>query len=124
MLQYSLAKTLAHKEKITVRQVFTKYGKHITFIKPNGRAVQFFSEPLIQVKKAKRSATEVDALPDWRPRRTQSRLQDCCAICASAERVEMHHVRSVAGVIRIFTTVGTMVPVWPRFWSAYRHPTR
>lgn len=95
VLQYSLAKTLAHKDKISVAKVFRKYGKHIRFIKPNGRAVQFFNEPLLQVKNAKTTAAAVDAVPTWGPRCTQSRLLDSCAICGSSEKVEMHHVRHI-----------------------------
>ena len=94
VLQYSLAKTLARKERLTVAKVFRKYGKHITFTKPNGRVVCFFNTPLIQVKKAK-TKEEVDAVPNWGPRRTQTRLLDSCAICGNPERVEMHHVRHI-----------------------------
>jgi hypothetical protein len=94
VLQYSLAKTLAHKEGITVAKVFHKYGKPITCRKPNGRVVRFYNDPLIQGKKAK-TKTEVDAVPNWSPRRTQTRLWDSCAICGSPERVEMHHVRHI-----------------------------
>lgn len=94
VLQYSLAKTLARKERLTVAKVFRKYGKHITFTKPNGRVVCFFNAPLIQVKKAK-TKEEVDAVPNWGPRRTQTRLLDSCAICGNPERVEMHHVRHI-----------------------------
>jgi hypothetical protein len=95
VLQYSLAKTLAHKERSSVSKIFRKYGKDITFEKPNGRKVHFFNQPLKQVKRAKRSAVNVDAIPTWGPRRTRTRLLDNCAICGSPERVEMHHVRHI-----------------------------
>jgi group II intron reverse transcriptase/maturase len=52
VLLYSLAKTLAHKERCTVGRIFQKYGKDITYRKPNGRLVHFFNQPLTQVKKA------------------------------------------------------------------------
>jgi Type II intron maturase len=94
VLQYSLAKTLARKDRLTVAKVFRKYGKHITFTKPNGRAVCFFNAPLVQVKKAKTKA-EVDVRPNWGPRRTQTGLLASCAICGNVERVEMHHVRHI-----------------------------
>jgi hypothetical protein len=86
VLQYSLAKTLARKERLTVAKVFRTYGKHITFTKPNGRVVCFCNAPLIQVKKAKTKAG-VDAVPNWGPRRTQTRLLDSCVICGDPERV-------------------------------------
>jgi hypothetical protein len=95
VLQYSLAKTLAHKEASSVSKVFQKYGKDITFVKPNGRPVHFFNLPLKQVKKAKTAEPNADVLPTWGPRRTQSRLLDTCAICDSPQQVEMHHVRHI-----------------------------
>ena len=95
VLHYSLAKTLAHKERSTLAKVFRKYGKPITFMKPNGRTVQFFNEPLIQVKKAKVKTVDVDAGSLWGPWRTQTRLLEDCAICGSPDRVEMHHVRHI-----------------------------
>ena len=95
ILQYSLAKTLAHKEKSSVSKVFLKYGKTLTFVKPNGRTIHFFNQPMKQVKKAINMEAEIDSLPIWGPRRTQSRLLDHCAICESPEKVEMHHVRHI-----------------------------
>jgi hypothetical protein len=77
-----------------VAKVFRTYGKHLTFTKPNGRVVCLFNAPLTQVKKAK-TTTEVDTLPNWGPRRTQTRLRDSCAICGSPKQVEMHHVRHI-----------------------------
>ncbi len=95
ILLYSLAKTLAHKEGSSTYKVFRKYGKDITVTKPNGRKVHFFNEPLTQVKKAKVTTAQVDAQPVWWPRKTQTRLLDNCAICDSADGVEMHHVRHI-----------------------------
>lgn len=92
VLQYSPAKTLAQQERSSVAKVLRKYGKHLTFTKPNGRVVRFFNAPLTQVKRAKMTAA-MEALPHGGPRRTQTRLRDSCAICGSPERVEMHHVR-------------------------------
>ena len=97
VLQYSLAKTLAHKEGSSVSKIFRKYGKDIVFEKPNGRKVHFFNQPLKQVKKAKGSLVDMDNLPTWGPRRTRTKLLDNCAICGSQEQenVEMHHVRHI-----------------------------
>jgi hypothetical protein len=95
VLQYSLAKTLARKEGSSVSKVFQKYGKDITFVKPNGRPVHFFNLPLKQVKKAKVAEPNMDIPPTWGPRRTQSRLLDNCAICDCPQQVEMHHVRHI-----------------------------
>ncbi|MDQ3929246.1 MAG: reverse transcriptase domain-containing protein [Chloroflexota bacterium] len=95
VLLYSLAKTLAEKERTTVGHIFTKYGRNITVRKPTGRTTQFFTQPLTQVKRARVSPVELDLQPQWGPRRTQSRLLDQCAICGSPTTVEMHHVRHI-----------------------------
>jgi group II intron reverse transcriptase/maturase len=95
VFRYSLAKTLAHKERSSVSKVFAKYGKDITYKKPNGRRVCLFNQPLKQVKKARVSAIGIDTLPTWGPKKTQSKLLDNCAICGSPEQIEMHHVRHI-----------------------------
>jgi hypothetical protein len=95
ILQYSLAKTLAHKEGITVRKIFRKYGKNITVKKPNGRKISFFNQPMRQVKRAKGTFADLDTMPTWGPRYTRTRLMDGCAVCGSSWKVEMHHVRHI-----------------------------
>lgn len=95
ILQYSLAKTLAHKEGSSVSKIFRKYGKDITYQKPNGRRIHFFNRPLTQVKRAKGTPGQSDVIPRGWPRKTQTRLMDECAICGSPEKVEMHHVRHI-----------------------------
>ncbi len=95
ILQYSLAKTLAHKEGSTMQKIFRKYGKDLNFEKPNGRKIHFFNQPLKRVKRTYQTPASVDQIPVWGPRRTQSRLLNACLICGSTEQVEMHHVRHV-----------------------------
>lgn len=95
VLRYSLAKTLAAKERSTLRKIFRKYGMPITYRKPNGRYTQFFSQPMKQVKRAKRTAHNIDQRPIWWPRKTKTRLLDNCAICGYTGRIEMHHVRHI-----------------------------
>jgi hypothetical protein len=95
VLQYSLVKTLAHKERTTVYKIFRKYGKNISYTKPNGRAIYFFNQSLKQVKKAKPARDDLDSIPVWFPRRTRSRLLDNCAICQSSGPIEMHHVKHI-----------------------------
>jgi hypothetical protein len=95
ILQYSLAKTLAGKERSSVSKIFRKYGKDLTYTKPNGRDTHFFNQPLKQVKKAPNTSANLDLQPTWYPRKTQSKLLDKCAICDSGTNVEMHHVRHI-----------------------------
>jgi len=71
ILKYSLVKTLAAKERSSTSKIFRKYGKDLTYVNPNGRKAQFFNQPLKQVKRAKRSAADIDALPTWWLRKNQ-----------------------------------------------------
>lgn len=95
VLRYSLAKTIAAKERSTLHKIFRKYGKPITYRKPNGRTIQFFSQPMEQVKRARRTTDNADQRPTWWPRKTKTRLRDNCAICEHTGRIEMHHVRHI-----------------------------
>jgi hypothetical protein len=95
VLLYSLAKTLASKERASVRRIFRQYGKDITITKPNGREVHFVNQPLTQVRRAEITTSDIDVLPTWWPRKTQTRLLENCAICNSMDKVEMHHVRHI-----------------------------
>ncbi len=63
--------------------------------KPNGRNIQFFSQPMKQVKRAKWTTDKIDQRPIWWPRKTKTRLLDNCAICGHTGRIEMHHVRHI-----------------------------
>ncbi len=95
ILRYSLAKTLAQKERSSLKAIFRKYGPNISYLRPTGREIHFFNQPLRQVKKVKRHSTEMDTRPTWWPKRTTSRLLDHCAICTSPDKVEMHHLRHI-----------------------------
>jgi hypothetical protein len=95
ILRYSLAKTLAAKERSTLRKIFRRYGKLIIYRKPNGKYVQFFNQPLKQVKRAKQTKFNVDSQPKLWLRKTKSRLLDNCALCGDTGRIEMHHVRHI-----------------------------
>jgi group II intron reverse transcriptase/maturase len=95
VLRYSLAKTLAAKERSTLRKIFRRYGKLIIYRKPNGKYVQFFNQPLKQVKRAKQTKFNVDSQPKLWLRKTKSRLLDNCALCGDTGRIEMHHVRHI-----------------------------
>lgn len=95
VLRYSLAKTLAAKERTTLRKIFHKYGQPITFRKPNGKVVQFFNRPMKQVKRAKHNTDKINQRPYAWPRKTKSRLTDHCSVCGHHGKIEMHHVRHI-----------------------------
>jgi Type II intron maturase len=104
ILEYSLAKTLAQKYKISVRKVFKRFGKTITTtIKGTGgredRQVVFFKN---RDWKKQRDAfqagnrTEIDRIQMAITMRTRSKLGKACCTCGeNTARTVMHHVRHV-----------------------------
>lgn len=95
VLLYSLASTLAHKEGSSIHKVFRKYGNDIRFVKPNGREIHFFNQPIRRVKTTSRNLKAIDVQPQWWLRRTRSKLGNHCAICDNSDKVEMHHLRHI-----------------------------
>lgn len=109
ILHYSCAKTLATRLKITVSQVFKKYGKELKIrvtLKKNTkgettqRTTQFltlhewkkkhgdsFSKPGLK--------TEYDPFKIITFWRTKFKLISFCCICGSTENIEMHHTNSI-----------------------------
>ena len=101
ILRFSLAKTLAHKYRTSMRQVFCKHGRnlHFQWSLPNGktREVQFAENTdwKINTDAFVETPPQLNLLP-WQIRlRTTSKLGYPCLICGSYERVEMHHVRHI-----------------------------
>jgi len=95
VLRYSLAKTIAHKKRSTLYQVFRQYGKSLTYTKPNGQDISFYDQPLKRKPHARQTPANIDVKPSWYPRKTRTRLLDHCAICGQTECIEMHHVRHI-----------------------------
>jgi len=97
ILEYSLAKTLASKLKISVAQVFDKYGDTIS-VKIKGakgeRTVKFYKNT--DWKTARAAFTDsphVDLVRTAVRMRTHSKLGRPCCVCGSADDVEMHHIQ-------------------------------
>jgi hypothetical protein len=102
ILKFSLAKTLAAKYKLSVRQVFAKHGKNITVTvkaqdsRSDRRVSFYFNSDWVKKRNA---FTTNDRMIDtvrmmWRMR-ARSKLGKPCCICGSLEQVEMHHVRHI-----------------------------
>lgn len=103
ILKFSLAKTLAHKRKITVKQVFQKYGGNLKAkVEREGQVIQV---PFAQVRSWRtdthrfmiaKDGTQPDGIINTYSRlRVRSKLGACCCICGAAERLQMHHVRHI-----------------------------
>jgi group II intron reverse transcriptase/maturase len=102
ILQFSLAKTLAAKYKISGKKVFRRFGKTmtVTIKAEDGKQDRIVSFYLNHDGTKQRNGfttreTKID-LVRWAIRmRTRSKLGKACCICNSPTRVEMHHVRHI-----------------------------
>lgn len=101
ILRFSLAKTLAHKYRISMRKIFCKHGRNLKFQwnLPNGKTrVVCFAENTdwsINTDAYMDSPPQPDLLA-WQMRlRTTSKLGFPCLICGSENQIEMHHVRHI-----------------------------
>jgi hypothetical protein len=101
ILRFSLAKTLAHKYRTSVRKLFRKHGRNLCFqwkLRDGTiRKVQFAentdwkNDTNAYVEKP----PQLDLLGWQIHLRTTSKLGYPCLICGSNEQVEMHHVRHI-----------------------------
>ena len=111
IMQQSLVKTLAHKFKVSVSQIYRRYRgtqtvdgypyKTLQVEVPTKRGTRTLYWGAIPLKTQKHFS---QALPDfkdrlWRDVRSDliQRLQaDQCELCGSSDRVQVHHVRKLA----------------------------
>ena len=104
ILELSLAKTLAHKFKITKTKVYKRFGKELAVViegkggKPD-RKVSFYRN---RDWKKKRDAfqsgkySDIDLVSTAARMRTRSKLGQPCCICGeTAGQIVMHHVRHI-----------------------------
>jgi len=104
ILEYSLAKTLAHKYKISVPQAFKRFGKgfSITIEGKGGKAdreVRFYlNHDWTKHRDAFQSGkvSDIDLVRTWTAMRSRSKLgEPCCACGEAVEPIVMHHVRHI-----------------------------
>jgi len=104
LLEYSLAKTLALKYKISVPKVFKRLGKGFTIVlKGKGgkedRKVSFYlNRDWTKKRDAFQSGklADIDLVRTWTRMRTRSKLgMPCCTCGETAGQTVMHHVRHV-----------------------------
>ena len=106
ILQYSCAKTIAYRQKITMSQVFDKLGKNLRItrdiVTPKGtkkKAVHFSTlaelrnEGLVTVYYPPNDSYDpFNVKTYWR---TKFKQYFCCCICSSGDRVALHHINSL-----------------------------
>lgn len=106
ILQFSLAKTLAHKRKVSMRAIFKRYGKDlkVKIACREGEEERFVSFSLNHDWAKQRGAfqtgknTTIDRIRLSQRMTTRSKLGRPCCICgktAQNARIEMHHVRHI-----------------------------
>ena len=103
ILQFSAAKTLAHRHQKSMRRIFIKHGKKLTITRTQADGSDkktslrypddWKSQPTAFLVNADADALELFTVQSkWR---TRSKLGAACCICDSDNNVEMHHVRHV-----------------------------
>ena len=105
ILQYSCARTLARRRKISKRKIFRKYGKNLTITK----TIQSTKNENIQrtakfltLTDLRRLNTKIqfnqEPIDPFRIRqywRTKIKLYNECCLCGETEQIAMHHLNAV-----------------------------
>jgi group II intron reverse transcriptase/maturase len=115
ILRFSLAKTLAAKYRISVRQVFQRFGNNLTItVKAedgsSNRQISFYRNTDWEKKRNAfiTNNITIDQVQMALRLRSRSKLGKPCCICGSTQQVEMHHVRHIRKIgqkTKGFTTV-------------------
>lgn len=112
ILQYSCAKTIAGRKKISMPQVFKRYGLNLTIKKifttsktEKIRVQKFYDiKTLKQMKKTKKEkglnmlANEYDPFRIIEHWRTKFKVFGECCICGSTDNIELHHINSISSL--------------------------
>lgn len=104
ILQYSCAKTLAAKYRLSLKQIFAKYGPGLTIHAESadgrGRTVSFYlNRDWTRKPDAFQLNNETIDRVNWFYQvRSRSRLGWPCAICGTEDDVEMHHLKHIRKV--------------------------
>lgn len=103
VLKYSAALTLATKHRLSLKQVFRKYGDSLAVFKQNSKGKTYgISMPVITDWSRHPARFMIGDLPSpdtilrrHSRMRTRSKLGESCVICGSDDGVQMHHVRHI-----------------------------
>ena len=136
---YSMVKTIARKEKSSVKKVIDKYG--VEAPRKNGtgtrkivaaqyetkdgmKVMTYFNESLAKVERPRTDA--VDKLVVDIPTRCQllTRLEArTCELCGKDSQVQVHHVRKLKDVKRKYAKRGKSIPEWVLRMASIRRKT-
>lgn len=107
ILQYSCAKTIAHRKKSSIRKVFQQYGptlrvENVT-LRNDGqlktRFIEFETYTMLKAKKfANNKNLSLDPFYTTTNWRTKWKLFTYCCICNSSEDIAMHHINSLRSI--------------------------
>jgi group II intron reverse transcriptase/maturase len=108
IFQYSCAKTIATRKRITVPQVFDRYGKTLKITSytddpSKTRTIEFLGHKILMDKYFRdktRSSLPIYFDPFkirtfWR---TTFKLYSFCCICGATDNIEMHHMNSLKNI--------------------------
>jgi len=100
ILRFSLAKTLAHKLRISMAKVFREHGKTLRFqweTREGTRTVEFVpnTDWTVTLDGFMIGTDPPDPLAKYIQFKAKSRLRNPCFICGSKDKVQMHHVRHI-----------------------------
>lgn len=107
ILQYSCAKTLARKKKISIRRIFLMYTTKLIIKKTilgtnkeTEKKIQFLDIPTLrkEIKNPKEKRNDWDPFRIQEHWRTKAKLYHECCICGETEKIELHHINSLGAL--------------------------
>lgn len=133
VMEISLAKTLAHKLKLSVTQMYDKYKAKIVVGSKTYKGLQVIvlregKKPLIATWGGIPLIWDLKATLEDKPKKLhygrteleQRLLAEKCEHCGSTEHIEVHHIRKLSDLNQY---TGREKPAWVQFMSARRRKT-
>jgi group II intron reverse transcriptase/maturase len=134
VMETSLAKTLAHKHKVSIHQIYRKYRRTMATlegprqciaveIQRDGKepsVVRFGGIPLRIKPWAEIRDTKTSTFINPRTSVEKRLLADICELCGSSDRVAVHHIRRVSDLRK---KGRAPVPIWKQIMSAFNRKT-
>lgn len=133
VMEISLTKTLAHKFKVTVPQIYEKYGAEIVVEGKKYKGLQASisrkgKDPLVATWGGVPLSWDIQATIEDQAKRTmigrselvQRLLADFCEYCGSSEGVEVHHVQAMR---KLHEYPGRPKPEWVKRMIALKRKT-
>ena len=136
---YSMLKTIARKEKTTVRKVIKKYGvdvprkvgtgtirvvgvKYTT--KEGKKIMTYFNDSLKKVNKPSSAVSDEFGRVFSGGQLLKRINANACELCgAETNDLQVHHVRKLKDIVKKYRKRGTSVPNWVRMMSVIRRKT-